>query len=98
MLLTSKLLKIMFPTVVFTGIAYSFVGILQSFDEFTIPAALSIVSNGIIILYYIFLTIFRYIRSIICTSVGLGNAGNYADTKLNKKGVQVQILTWIQKR
>lgn len=54
MLLTSKLLKIMFPTVVFTGIAYSFVGILQSFDEFTIPAALSIVSNGIIILYYIF--------------------------------------------
>ena len=54
MSLTSKLLKIMFPTVVFTGIAYSFVGILQSFDEFTIPAALSIVSNGIIIIYYLF--------------------------------------------
>lgn len=54
MILSSKLLKIMFPTVVFTGIAYSFVGILQSFDEFTIPAALSIVSNGIIIAYYFF--------------------------------------------
>ena len=44
----------MFPTVIFTGIAYSFVGVLQSFDEFTIPAALSIVSNGIIIIYYLF--------------------------------------------
>ncbi len=54
MMLSANLLKVMFPTVVFTGIAYSFVGILQSFDEFTIPAALSIVSNGIIILYYLF--------------------------------------------
>lgn len=52
--LSISLLKIMFPTVVFTGIAYSFVGVLQSFDEFTIPAALSIVSNGIIIIYYLF--------------------------------------------
>lgn len=52
--LATKLLYIMFPTVVFTGIAYSFVGILQSFEEFTIPAALSIVSNGIIIIYYLF--------------------------------------------
>lgn len=49
-----NLLKIMFPTVIFTGIAYSFVGVLQSFNEFTIPAALSIVSNGIIIIYYLF--------------------------------------------
>lgn len=49
-----RLLRIMFPTVFFTGIAYSFVGILQSLDEFGIPAALSIVSNGIIILYYLF--------------------------------------------
>lgn len=52
--LSSKLLIFMFPTVIFTGIAYSFVGVLQSFDEFTIPAALSIVSNGIIIIYYLF--------------------------------------------
>ena len=53
-ILATKLLYVMFPTVVFTGIAYSFVGILQSFEEFTIPAALSIVSNGIIIIYYLF--------------------------------------------
>ena len=49
MALSAKLLYIMFPTVIFTGVSYSFVGILQSFDEFTIPFALSIVSNGIII-------------------------------------------------
>lgn len=52
--LCSRLLKIMFPTIVFTGIAYSFVGILQSLEEFNVPAAMSIVSNGIIILYYFF--------------------------------------------
>lgn len=52
--LCSRLLKIMFPTVVFTGIAYSFVGVLQSLDEFNVPAAMSIVSNGVIILYYLF--------------------------------------------
>lgn len=52
--LSACLLILMFPTVIFTGIAYSFVGVLQSLDEFIIPAALSIVSNGIIIIYYLF--------------------------------------------
>lgn len=52
--LSTCLLILMFPTVIFTGMAYSFVGVLQSFDEFIIPAALSIVSNGIIIIYYLF--------------------------------------------
>ena len=50
-----ELLRILFPTIFFTGIAYSYVGVLQSLDEFGIPAALSIASNGVIILYYIFL-------------------------------------------
>ena len=50
----AEFLRILFPTVVFTGVAFSFVGILQSLDEFTIPAAMSIVSNAIIILYYLF--------------------------------------------
>lgn len=53
--LCAELTRIMFPTVVFTGIAYSFVGILQSLDEFNIPSMISLVSNIIIILYYIFL-------------------------------------------
>ncbi len=47
-----SLLRMLFPTVLFTGLAYCFVGILQSMEEFTIPAAMSIVSNGAIILYY----------------------------------------------
>ncbi len=50
--LCSELTRIMFPTVFFTGIAYSFVGILQSLDEFNLPAAMSLVSNAAVILYY----------------------------------------------
>lgn len=48
-----KLTRIMFPTVLFTGIAYSFVGILQSLDEFNVPALISVVSNALIILYFL---------------------------------------------
>lgn len=50
--LCQKLLIYMFPTVIFTGVAFAFVGILQSLGEFNVPAALSIVSNGVIILYF----------------------------------------------
>lgn len=50
--LCTELTQIMFPTVLFTGLAYSFVGIIQSMDEFNLPAAMSLVSNGIIIVYY----------------------------------------------
>ena len=49
-----KLLRLLFPTVFFTGIAFSMVGVLQSLGEFYIPAAISVVSNGIVILYYLF--------------------------------------------
>lgn len=52
--LSSYLLRILFPTIVFTGIAFSMVGVLQSMGQFNIPAAMSIVSNGAVILYYIF--------------------------------------------
>lgn len=51
--LCAQLLRILFPTVFFTGIAFSMVGVLQSMGEFYIPAALSVASNGIIILYYL---------------------------------------------
>lgn len=53
--LCGRLLKLMFPTVLFTGIAYSFVGVLQSLDEFNLPAAMSIASNSVIIFYFLFL-------------------------------------------
>ncbi len=51
--LCTDLTRIMFPTVFFTGLAFSFVGILQSLDEFNVPALISTVSNGVIILYFL---------------------------------------------
>lgn len=50
-ILTSKLLKIMFPSMIFTAVAYSYAGVLQSLGEFKAPAAMSLVSNGITIIY-----------------------------------------------
>lgn len=50
--LCTELLRILFPMLVFTGVAFSFVGVLQSLGEFSVPAAMSAVSNIIIILYY----------------------------------------------
>ncbi len=50
--LTALLSSIMFPMIIFTGLAYSFVGILQSFGEFNIPAIISLVSNLVLILYF----------------------------------------------
>lgn len=53
-LLTVKLLVIMLPTIAITALAFSVTGILQSLNEFNIPAAMSVVSNVIIILYIVF--------------------------------------------
>lgn len=50
--LCSDLLKIMFPTMIFTGLTFSFTGILQSLDSFLIPALTSVVFNTIIIAYF----------------------------------------------
>lgn len=52
--LCASLLRLLFPTVFFTGVAFSMVGVLQSLGQFNIPAAMSVVSNGIIIVYYLF--------------------------------------------
>ncbi len=51
--LCARLTRIMMPTVFFTGLAFSFVGVLQTFDEFNIPAAISLVSNLAVIAYYL---------------------------------------------
>lgn len=51
--LAVKLTSIMFPMIIFTGIAFSFVGILQSYGEYNIPSIISLVSNAAIILYFI---------------------------------------------
>jgi len=50
-----ELLRYMLPLMIFSGLAFSFTGILQSLGEFRLPAAMSIVSNGVILLYYFFL-------------------------------------------
>ncbi len=56
--LASKLLVIMFPSLLFTAVAYSYAGIVQSYGEFKIPAAMSIASNLTAILYFVFLNKF----------------------------------------
>ena len=51
--LAVSLTSIMFPMIIFTGLAFSFVGILQSFGEYNIPSIISLVSNIAIIAYFI---------------------------------------------
>lgn len=51
--LTANLTAIMFPMIIFTGLAFSFVGLLQSFGEYNIPSIISLVSNLAIIVYYV---------------------------------------------
>lgn len=51
--LTVKLTSIMFPMIIFTGLAFSFVGLLQSFGEYNIPSIISLVSNLAIIVYFV---------------------------------------------
>ena len=48
------LLRIMFPSMIFAGTAYTLVGILQSHDRFLLPSLVSAVSNLILILYLAF--------------------------------------------
>ena len=45
------LLRIMFPSMIFSGAAYILIGILQSHEQFLLPAFVSAVSNLVILLY-----------------------------------------------
>ena len=45
------LLRIMFPIMIFTGMAFTLVGVLQSLGEFKIPAIMSMISNALCIIY-----------------------------------------------
>ena len=53
--LASSLTRVLFPTVFFSGVAFSLVGILQAQDHFTAPALMSTASNLVIIVYFLFL-------------------------------------------
>ena len=44
-------LRIMFPSMIFAGAAYVLIGILQSHDQFLLPAFVSALSNLVILLY-----------------------------------------------
>ena len=50
--LAVSLTRVMFPTVLFSGIAFSLVGVLQAQDHFTAPALMSAASNLVIIAYF----------------------------------------------
>ena len=65
--LAVRLTRILFPMVIFTGLAFSFVGYLQSGGEYNIPAVISLLSNGIMVGYL--LTLNRF-----CGIVGLAAA------------------------
>ena len=55
-----SLFRIMLPTIVLGCLAFSLTGVLQSLGEFSIPAAMGLVSNAIILLYfYLFMDRFQ---------------------------------------
>ncbi len=49
--LAAELVIILFPTMLFTALAYALTGILQSLGEFNVPAAISLVSNLLMVFY-----------------------------------------------
>jgi len=53
--LAVSLTRVLFPTVFFSGVAFSLVGVLQAQDHFTAPALMSTASNLVIILYFFLL-------------------------------------------
>ncbi len=53
--LAASLLRILFPMVAFAAGAYTLVGVLQSRGSFIAPALISSISNGGVIIYFIFI-------------------------------------------
>lgn len=49
--LSVRLLRLMFPMIIFTGGAYTAVGVMQSKGRFLLPAFISSISNGAVIIY-----------------------------------------------
>jgi putative peptidoglycan lipid II flippase len=49
----TQLIRLMFPIIIITCLAFSLTGILQSMGEFRIPAAMGAAANGIIIAYFL---------------------------------------------
>ncbi len=51
--LAASLLRIMFPAMIFAGMAYTLIGVMQSHEKFLLPAMISAVSNLVILAYLI---------------------------------------------
>ena len=67
----SFLLRIFFPAIVFTGLAFVAVGILQSLGEFNVPAIISLLSNGLVIVYlYVFGTKYGLAGIVVAMLIG----------------------------
>ena len=85
--LASGLTKIMFPMIIFTGLAFSFVGILQSLGEFRIPALISLVSNSIMVIYLFSLNrIFGVVGLAVAMLLGWASQAFVQIPKLNSMG------------
>ena len=64
--LATHLTRILFPMIVFTGLAFTFVGYLQSMGEFRVPAVISLVANAIMVAYLLTLNRFFGIVGLAC--------------------------------
>ncbi|NLE13376.1 MAG: hypothetical protein GX628_06825 [Clostridiales bacterium] len=53
--LAVRLLRMLFPMIIFTGATYTLVGVMQSKGRFLLPALVSAISNGGIIIYLLFI-------------------------------------------
>lgn len=68
--LTVQMTTITFPMVIFTAMAFSFVGLLQSYGEFNIPAMISGISNLVVILFLLLFNKFTGIHGVaVCMVV-----------------------------
>ena len=52
--LAGIILRMLFPMIIFTGMAYTLVGLMQSKGRFFLPALISSISNAGVIVYFIF--------------------------------------------
>ncbi|MBQ3379461.1 MAG: murein biosynthesis integral membrane protein MurJ [Clostridia bacterium] len=51
--LCAKLLMVFTPIILLAAMSYTFVGVLQSFGSFKIPAIMSLLSNALMVLYFV---------------------------------------------
>lgn len=92
--LAAQLTRIMFPMVIFVGIAFSFVGFLESEGEYNIPAVISLISNMIMIVYLIFFAgRFGVVGLSVAMLLGWGAQAAVQIPSVKKRGFKYKLLT-----